>query len=132
MRRYKTVRNAIVDEALPGAKAGNTVIDDFYEIFAGAKSLAAELARHCALDTEYILRKKERNIQHIESTLDSLLDAMMHGEGERVFKRLLDYYKGISSSGYSFYKQEYDRLCAEFTSPQYNALDSTPSGLLQK
>jgi len=36
MRRYNKVWNAAADEALPGAKAGNAVIDDFYELFAGA------------------------------------------------------------------------------------------------
>jgi hypothetical protein len=50
---------------------------------------------------------KESNI--IENYLDTLLSLTMHGFGDALFIRLLEYYKTINLEGAMFYWNEYDK-----------------------
>ncbi|MEY2828762.1 MAG: hypothetical protein RIQ33_620 [Bacteroidota bacterium] len=56
-----------------------------------------------------LIDSKNRDERTIEYYLDALLSLTMHGVGDKLFVKLLDYYKTIDADGASFYWNEYDR-----------------------
>jgi hypothetical protein len=91
--------DAIMDEAKPGRKAGNDVIDKIIEIAKFARKQAKfNLSYHKPL-IDYIIKSNNKDNMYIERTLDSLTDLMYMGEGVKEFNRLIDYYKNIDFDG---------------------------------
>ncbi len=64
-----------------------------------------------ALETEVeqIITTCNTSNQIIERYLDTLLSLTMHGTGDKLFVRLLEYYKTIDPEGTMFYWNEYDK-----------------------
>lgn len=55
-----------------------------------------------------IIKLKNDNCQDIEHTLDTLLSLTIHGFGDELFIKLLEYYKIIDAKGAEFYWNAYD------------------------
>jgi hypothetical protein len=55
-----------------------------------------------------LIDSKNRDVRTIEYYLDTLLSLTMHGVGDKLFVKLLDYYKTIDAEGALFYWNEYD------------------------
>jgi hypothetical protein len=55
-----------------------------------------------------IINEKCVNNNTIEHLLDSLLSLTMHGVGDALFIKLVDYYKTVDPEGALFYWNEYD------------------------
>jgi hypothetical protein len=71
----------------------------------------AALEKHLpALENEVnqIISEKCANNNTIEHLLDSLLSLTMHGVGDALFIKLVDYYKTVDPEGALFYWNEYD------------------------
>jgi hypothetical protein len=71
----------------------------------------ASLEKHLpALEKEVnqIIDEKCTNINTIEHLLDSLLSLTMHGVGDALYIKLVDYYKTVDPEGALFYWNEYD------------------------
>ena len=84
----------------------------FQELVGLIKSFNEQLAKQMPLLEEEIERlissgNNENNI--IENYLDTLLSLTMHGFGDALFIRLLEYYKTIDLDGAMFYWNEYDK-----------------------
>ena len=60
-------------------------------------------------EIEEIITSKNRNGARIEQNLDTLMDYMEMGVGEREFVMLNRYYEGVDKKGYEFYKKEYEK-----------------------
>jgi hypothetical protein len=75
------------------------------------KDFNKSLKRHLpALKTEVnkLIAEKCKDKNTIENDLDTLLSLTMHGVGEKLFIKLLEYYKTIDVEGAAFYWNEYD------------------------
>jgi hypothetical protein len=59
-------------------------------------------------DVDQLIREKCTNRNTIEYHLDTLLSLTMHGVGDKLYIRLIDYYKTIDAEGALFYWNEYD------------------------
>ena len=86
--------------------------DTFQELVGLIKSFNEQLAQQMPLLEEEIERlissgNTENNV--IENYLDTLLSLTMHGFGDALFIRLLEYYKTIDLDGAMFYWNEYDK-----------------------
>lgn len=71
----------------------------------------AALGQHLpALEKEVnqIISEKSTDNSTIEYLLDSLLSLTMHGVGDDLFIKLVDYYKTVDPEGALFYWNEYD------------------------
>ena len=71
----------------------------------------AALEKHLpALENEVnqIISEKCVNNNTIEHLLDSLLSLTMHGVGDALFIKLVDYYKTVDPEGALFYWNQYD------------------------
>nr|WP_315200645.1 hypothetical protein [uncultured Flavobacterium sp.] len=71
----------------------------------------AALEQHLpALEKEVnqIISEKCTNNNTIEHLLDSVLSLTMHGVGDALFIKLVDYYKTVDPEGALFYWNEYD------------------------
>jgi hypothetical protein len=71
----------------------------------------ASLEKHLpALEKEVnqIIDEKCTNNNTIEHLLDSLLSLTMHGIGDALYIKLVDYYKTVDPEGALFYWNEYD------------------------
>ncbi len=86
--------------------------DTFGEIAGLIKAFNAQLEQYMpALETEVeqIITTCNTSNQIIERYLDTLLSLTMHGTGDKLFVRLLEYYKTIDPEGTMFYWNEYDK-----------------------
>lgn len=86
--------------------------DAFHELAGLINSFNERLAQQMPLLEDEIERlissgNTENNI--IENYLDTLLSLTMHGFGDALFVRLLEYYKTIDLDGAMFYWNEYDK-----------------------
>jgi hypothetical protein len=54
-------------------------------------------------EVDAINTSRNRNEPLIENTLDTLLSISMHGVGDELFIKLLNYYKTVNSVGLIFY-----------------------------
>ena len=72
------------------------------------KSLQAQLP---ALQNEicHLIDTKSTDSNIIEQYLDTLLSLIMHGVGDNLFIKLLEYYKTIDADAAVFYWNEYDK-----------------------
>ena len=61
-------------------------------------------------EIEALIERKSTNTKAIEYTLNTLLSLILHGFGDDLFIRLLEYYKTIDVKGAMFYWNEYDKL----------------------
>lgn len=59
-------------------------------------------------EVEKLISEKITDKNTIENTLDILLSLTMHGFGDDLFIKLLEYYKTIDADGALFYWNEYD------------------------
>lgn len=59
-------------------------------------------------EVNQIISEKSTNNSTIEYLLDSLLSLTMHGVGDDLFIKLVDYYKTVDPEGALFYWNEYD------------------------
>ena len=59
-------------------------------------------------DVNQLIKEKCTNKNTIEHHLDTLLSLTMHGVGDKLYIRLIDYYKTIDAEGALFYWNEYD------------------------
>ena len=85
--------------------------DAFNEISGLIKAFNAQLEQYMpALETEVeqMIATGNRNSKIIEGYLDTLLSLTMHGTGDKLFVKLLEYYKTIDLEGAMFYWNEYD------------------------
>jgi hypothetical protein len=57
-----------------------------------------------------LIESKSRDENNIEYTLDVILSLTMHGVGNALYIKLLNYYKTVNSEGANFYWQDYDKL----------------------
>ncbi|MEN0051206.1 MAG: hypothetical protein AAF806_29345 [Bacteroidota bacterium] len=62
------------------------------------------------LEVQQIIEQKNKNTNEIENYLDTLLSLCQHGVGDKLYIRLLEYYKTIDAEGARFYWEEYDKL----------------------
>ena len=86
--------------------------DTFSEIVGLIKAFNAQLERYMpALETEVeqIIASGNTSNKIIEGYLDTLLSLTMHGTGDKLFVRLLEYYKTVDPEGAIFYWNEYDK-----------------------
>jgi len=58
---------------------------------------------------DQLFENKNEDKQIIERYLDTLLSLTMHGIADKLFIKLLDYYKNIDADGAEFYWNEYDK-----------------------
>jgi hypothetical protein len=100
--------DAIMSEAKPGIKAGNEFLENIVSLGRQAQRLSEQSAKIIHTDVENIIKTKSTDVTYIEKTLDSLLDCILWGFGEKDFKRLLNYLKPICEDSYVFYKKEYN------------------------
>ncbi|MBS3091190.1 hypothetical protein J4217_01950 [Candidatus Pacearchaeota archaeon] len=104
--------DAIHDSMKPGARAGNEFVDNVMDtIKKRIEKLRPEIRKNVGylrIYIDLIIRTKSKSEKNIENTLDGLLEYMNFGEGEKEFKRLLNYYRKVSNERYQFYKREYD------------------------
>lgn len=59
-------------------------------------------------DVNQLINEKCTDKNTIENHLDTLLSLTMHGVGDKLYIRLIDYYKTIDAEGALFYWNEYD------------------------
>lgn len=88
----------------------DNLISKITDLFQGFREkLEAQLP---ALESEInqIITEKNTNSREIENYLDTLLSLVRHGIGNRLYVRLLDYYKTVDSEGAKFYWEEYESL----------------------
>lgn len=74
------------------------------------KSFLEDLKRHLpALEREvnHLIKSKESNINTVRRCLDTLLSLTMHGIGDELFFKLLEYYRTVDEEGADFYLGEY-------------------------
>ncbi len=62
-----------------------------------------------------MINKQITNENQIEHLLDTLLSLSMHGIGNDLFIKLIEYYKGIMPEGAHFYWNEYDNQDEDWT-----------------
>ncbi len=60
-------------------------------------------------EVERLISSGNTKINTIENYLDTLLSLTMHGAGDALFVKLLEYYKTIDLDGAMFYWNEYDK-----------------------
>jgi hypothetical protein len=60
-------------------------------------------------EIEHLISSECTESNTIENYLDTLLSLTMHGFGDALFIRLLEYYKTIDLDGAMFYWNEYDK-----------------------
>jgi hypothetical protein len=60
------------------------------------------------IEINEIISSGNTDANAIEHSLDTLLSLTMHGMGDSLFIKLLDYYKTIDVEGAMFYWNEYD------------------------
>jgi len=86
--------------------------DTFSELVGLIKAFNAQLERYMpALETEVeqIIASGITSNKIIEGYLDTLFSLTMHGTGDKLFVRLLEYYKTVDQEGAMFYWNEYDK-----------------------
>ena len=86
--------------------------DSFSELADLIKAFNAQLERYMpALETEVeqMIATVNTSNKVIEGYLDTLLSLTMHGTGDKLFVRLLEYYKTVDPEGAMFYWNEYDK-----------------------
>ena len=111
-------KDAMIDEAKPGKKAGNPILDenhermrkDLYGKIKIVQSLIDEELFSMREEISEIIKNKNKSRKTIERTLDQLLDFMDWNLGEEEFLILNNYYKSISKKGHDFYKKEYEKM----------------------
>jgi hypothetical protein len=84
----------------------------FDDIKALIEDFNKSLEKHLpALENEVnqIVNEKCINQNTIEHLLDSLLSLTMHGVGDTLYIKLVDYYKTIDPEGALFYWNQYDK-----------------------
>lgn len=109
--------DAIARENMPGYKAGNQVIDAFYENVRKSISKLSGLIeikkRYALEEAKILLKRKSTDNRRIECTLDSLLELVEWGEAEKEFQSLVNYYSQVNKKGANFYRKEYAKLKQE-------------------
>lgn len=95
--------DAIMPEAKPGVKAGNEFIDKMVELGKMAQANSERVASILHPYVNLLITQKSSESGEIERTLDSLLEAMMFGKGDKDFMRLVTYYLGVDSEGANYY-----------------------------
>ena len=86
--------------------------DAFHEIAGLIRSFNERLAQQMPLledEIERLISSGNKENNTIENYLDTLLSLTMHGFGDTLFIRLLEYYKTIDLDGAMFYWNEYDK-----------------------
>ena len=84
----------------------------FGEIAGLIKAFNAQLEQYMPVletEVEQIIATGNASNKIIEGYLDTLLSLTMHGTGDRLFVKLLEYYKTIDLEGAMFYWDEYDK-----------------------
>jgi len=105
--------DAVMPDALPGAKAGNSFIDKISSLAAFARNQSNFIFEFAKQECEQIIQTKSTDSQRIERTLDSLLECFNFGLGEKEILLLIEYYDTFNKEGASFYRQEYQSIKAE-------------------
>jgi hypothetical protein len=84
----------------------------YHEIAGLINSFNEQLAQQMPLledEINGLISSGETDNNTIENYLDTLLSLTMHGFGDALFIRLLEYYKTINLEGAMFYWNEYDK-----------------------
>jgi hypothetical protein len=113
-------RKPIAGRRRTAEKADPKVPDGFAEIRELAKRLVElhqAVAAACAPVVEDIIRSKNRDAQHIERTLDALLDACGHDAALMLYRRLCRHYWDIDPRATAQYIQFYREMWDEDASP---------------
>lgn len=105
--------DAIMPEALPGTKAGNSFIDKISPLAKIVVEQSRIIFRFAKQECEQILQTKSKDSQRIERTLDSLLECFVFGLGEKEIESLINYYSTLNKKGASFYRTEYKKIKAD-------------------
>jgi len=86
--------------------------DALHELSGLIHSLNEHLAQQVPLlenEIERLISSGNTEKNTIENYLDTLLSLTMHGFGDALFIRLIEYYKTIDLDGAIFYWNEYDQ-----------------------
>lgn len=74
------------------------------------KSFLEDLKQHLPVlerEVKQLIKNKESNTNTVGRCLDTLLSLTMHGIGDGLFFKLLEYYKTLDTEGADFYLEEY-------------------------
>ena len=114
--------DAISLEAMPGAKAGNTLVDEMNEQLKREEIIKKMRPLHRIIrvemprirqDIEDIVKNHIDSKKQIEELLDTLLSYLSLGYGEEEFKRLNDYYFSINKKNSRAYSRFYEQAVRE-------------------
>jgi len=86
--------------------------DALHELSGLIHSFNERLAQQMPLlenEIERLISSENAETNTIENYLDTLLSLTMHGFGDALFIRLIEYYKTIDLDGAMFYWNEYDK-----------------------
>jgi hypothetical protein len=100
---YGMPADAVMPEARPGAKAGNELIDKMIEFGKMAQANAERMTSILHPYVNLLIAQKSSESREIERTLDSLLEAMMFGKGDKDFMRLVTYFHSVDIEGANYY-----------------------------
>jgi hypothetical protein len=92
-------------------------MDDFEQLFKSVRSLVEQVSElHQQAVKQYgtvvdnIIRARNRDVSHIEHTLDGLLDFCGYDPAFQLFRRLCRYYWGIDPNATASYINSYREL----------------------
>jgi hypothetical protein len=126
IKKKKKIKDAVIPEAKPGYKAGNSIIDDNNEKFQEQDSSDLVLKIKELIDTftpfleqgskylknkaNHIIQNKIQNTNYIERTLDEILDYAMWGYLDDTYKKLNNYLATLDKEAAKNYEDFYNEL----------------------
>jgi hypothetical protein len=87
----------------------NKIFDDISKIIDTFNDSFAKQMPNIEREVDQLIENKNEDKQIIERYLDTLLSLTIHGLADKLFVKLLDYYKTIDAEGAEFYWNEYDK-----------------------
>ena len=91
----------------------NELVDDLKELIVAFNDSLKQHLPALEQEVDFLIISKSRKENEIENMLDTILSLTMHGVGDALYIKLLDYYKTVNSEGADFYWQEYDKMNEE-------------------
>jgi len=92
-------------------------MEDFDQLFEAVRGIAErvsdlhkQVAEQYGKDVDKIIRSRNRDVSHIEHTLDGLLDFCGYDPAFQLFRRLCRYYWDIDPDATVFYINSYREL----------------------
>lgn len=88
----------------------NELVDNMKELIVAFNDSLKQHLPALEQEVNSLIESRNRDETKIEYTLDVILSLTMHGVGDALYIKLLDYYKTVNSKGADFYWQEYDKV----------------------